>query len=54
MTMFFPSFTRIRGDIESLDNGELATLSLAVALGEDISPGWASVSPCVTHGDGAK
>lgn len=52
--MLFSSFRSISGDTESLDNRGLTTLSLAVALGEDIYPSWASVSPRVTHGDGAK
>lgn len=54
MTMLFLSFRSIRGDTESLDNGDLATLSLALAVGEDIYPFWASVSPYVTQGDEAK
>lgn len=38
VTMLFPSFQKIRGDAGSVDNehGDLATLSLATAFGEDI------------------
>ena len=49
----FPFFQRMGDGPGSLgsEHEDLATLSLAVAFGEDIQPLGASVSPSVTRGN---